>query len=276
MSDSVENQQRSGVPGWAKWVVLGTIAAVVVFFGAIFLYAKVLNDSPDKLDSTDLDTALAADPPAATDDAGTDVATDDAPVPTDVEPSATDSVTESADDSSEVAGRSGSWSATADSTVGYRVVEVLFGVDTEGVGRTNVVDGTLVIEGTTVTSTEFTVDVATIESDDDRRDRQFRGRIMSVDEFPTASFSLTEPIELGTEAVDGAEVAVQATGDLTLRGVTNSVTFDLTAKLDNGKVGVLGEIPVVFADYGIANPSTAGITTQDHGLLEFILVFEPA
>jgi hypothetical protein len=32
---------------------------------------------------------------------------------------------------------------------------------------------------------------------------------------------------------------------------------------------------VAFADYEIANPSTGGITTEDNGLLEFILVFEP-
>ncbi len=67
-----------------------------------------------------------------------------------------------------------------------------------------------------------------------------------------------------------------ATGELTLRGVTNEVTFDLTARLENGRIGVLGEIPVVFADYGISNPSIGGITTEDDGLLEFVLVFAPA
>jgi hypothetical protein len=31
---------------------------------------------------------------------------------------------------------------------------------------------------------------------------------------------------------------------------------------------------VLFSDYGIANSSFAGfVTTQDHGLLEFLLVF---
>ncbi len=43
----------------------------------------------------------------------------------------------------------------------------------------------------------------------------------------------------------------------------------------NGKIGVLGNIPVVFADYSIANPSFGGVTTEDNGLLEFVLVFEP-
>jgi polyisoprenoid-binding protein YceI len=99
---------------------------------------------------------------------------------------------------------------------------------------------------------------------------------MSTDQFPEARFVLTEPIELGTEPVDGTAVTTAATGQLTLRGVTNPVTFDVEARLENGRIGVLGSIEVVFADYDITNPSTSGITTEDHGLLEFVLVFEPA
>jgi polyisoprenoid-binding protein YceI len=127
-----------------------------------------------------------------------------------------------------------------------------------------------------VVAGEFVVDVASIESDDQRRDNQFRGRIMSTDEFPEATFTLTEPIELGTEPADGVSVDTDATGELTLRGVTNPVTFELTAEQQNGRIGVLGAIPVVFADYSIANPSVPGITTEDEGLLEFVLVLEPA
>ena len=38
-----------------------------------------------------------------------------------------------------------------------------------------------------------------------------------------------------------------------------------------------GQIPVLFSDYNIANPSLAGfVTTQGHGLLEFLLVFTRA
>jgi hypothetical protein len=54
------------------------------------------------------------------------------------------------------------------------------------------------------------------------------------------------------------------------------VTFDVTATLENGRIGVLGNIPVLFSDYGIPNPSFATITTEDNGLLEFILVLERA
>jgi polyisoprenoid-binding protein YceI len=288
--DPAGPEPRRGVPRWVKYTVLGLIAAVVLFFGAIFLYAKVLNDSPDEFTAADIDAALSAEaagstePAAVTTPASTsDPATAVTSAPTTV---ADDTTTEAgstipASDpppvtSAPTTGAGSAWQATDASQVGYRVEEVLFGVNTTAVGRTNQVTGSLAIDGTTVTNVDFTVDVASITSDEGRRDSQFRGRIMSADEFPTATFALTQPIELGLEPSDGAETTTQATGDLTLRGVTNSVTFDLTAKQDNGLIGVQGSIPVLFSDYGIANPSTGGITTEDNGLVEFVLVFQPA
>lgn len=272
---------RSGFPRWLKWGLLGALAVLVLGYGAIFLYAKVLNDSPDELDSDDLTAALADEPADTTQSTAPNTAqgtTPDATVatapPTDGSPTTTGPAITTAPATND-AGTSGStWAITEASELGYRVKEILFGVDTEGVGRTNRITGALTIDGTRVTAAEFVVDVASIESDDGRRDNQFRGRIMSTDEFPEARFVLTQPIELGTEPVEGAAVTATATGELTLRGVTNEVTFDVEAQLRNGRIGVLGAIPVVFADYGIDNPSTGGITTEDNGLLEFVLVFE--
>jgi polyisoprenoid-binding protein YceI len=253
-------------PRWLKFGLLGALAALVLGYGAIFLYAKVINDSPPELGRSDLESALQVDGTSPSD--GSRAAAD----PTDVTTPATTPATDPA--VPVVAGTA--WTVTDASQLGYRVKEVLFGVDTEAVGRTNQITGSMTIDGTILTQAEFVVDVAAISSDESRRDGQFRGRIMSTDEFPTATFTLTEPIELGVEPTEGAEVTVSASGDLTLRGVTNPVTFELTAKLQNGQIGVLGSIPVVFADYGIANPSIGGITTEDDGLLEFVLVFEPA
>ena len=54
------------------------------------------------------------------------------------------------------------------------------------------------------------------------------------------------------------------------------MTFDVTAQATGGKIGVLGSIPVLFSDYGIANPSYGTVKTEDDGLIEFVLVFVPA
>ena len=55
-----------------------------------------------------------------------------------------------------------------------------------------------------------------------------------------------------------------------------TVTFDVTAQTTNAQIGVLGSIPVLFEDYGIDNPSFGAISTEDDGLVEFVLVFDRA
>src|SRR5581483_70256 len=95
-------------------------------------------------------------------------------------------------------GVSGTWKPTADSQVGYRVNEVLFGQNNTAVGRTNKVTGSMTIAGSTVQSVDLTVDMTSVSSDQARRDGQFRGRIMDVQSFPNATFKLTQPIQLPT------------------------------------------------------------------------------
>lgn len=247
-----------------KIVFISVIVLVLGIAGgyAYLLWAK--DDAPAALGTTDLDQALTT-PPATGEPAATA-----APASTGTAET-TASTVSTAD-----AGVDGVWTISPDSTLGYRVQEVLGGVDTEGAGRTNQVTGELTITGTQVTAVEFTVDMASVTSDSDRRDGQFRTRIMSTDEFPTSTFVLTSPIDIGAVPAEGATVEATATGDLTLRGVTNSVTFPVQAKLDNGRIGVLGTIPVRFSDYGIPDPSNAFATVKDNGTLEFVLVLDRA
>jgi polyisoprenoid-binding protein YceI len=167
----------------------------------------------------------------------------------------------------------GTWTATPESLLGYRVKEILFGQDAEGVGRTNAVTGQLVIDGTTVTEAVFTVDMTSVQSDEDRRDRQFNGSLMDTATYPTSQFTLDAPIELGDVPADQEEVTASATGQLTLRGETRPVSFDVSARRNGTDIEVNGTIPVVFADWGIPDPSRPGISTEDNGLLEFLLVF---
>ncbi len=256
---------------WVKRILIAVPILVVLFFGAILLYAKVLNDSPDALDEGDLSEAVAGADTTAPDSA-TATTAGDASAPTVVAGPATTAATEAVPD----AGVDGTWTVTDESEFGYRVEEVLFGVNTTAAGRGNEISGSMTIAGTTVTDAAFTVDVGSITSDESRRDNQFRGRIMSVDQFPEATFTLTAPIEFGTVPAPAEQLTATATGNLTLRGITRPVTFDVTAESGENRIGVLGTIPVQFADYDIPNPSTGGITTEDNGLLEFILVFERA
>lgn len=243
-------------------VAVGALAVLVV--GAFALWLVVLrDDAPDALGSGDLDAALATTTAPAT------VPATAAPTTmgtAKTAPVATTAV--AADDPS------GTWTASTDSVLGYRVQEVLGGIDVEAAGRTNQVTGSLTIDGAQATAAEFSVDMASITSDSDRRDGQFRGRIMSVDQFPTATFVLTAPIEFGAVPAEGETLTATATGDLTLRGTTRSVTFDVEARLEGGRIGVLGSIPILFSDYAIPDPSNSFAAVKDNGLLEFVLVFD--
>ena len=169
----------------------------------------------------------------------------------------------------------GTWAAGPGSIVGYRVNEVLLGQSATAVGRTTSVTGHLTITGTTVTAAAFSVPMATVHSDKSQRDAQFDGRIMDVSQYPTGTFTLTSPIDLAPLPAAGVIKEYTAHGDLTLHGTTRAVTFTLTAERKGSQIEVAGDIPVLFADYNIQNPSFAGfVTTQDHGLLEFLLVFK--
>jgi len=270
VNDSDDAAAERSRPRYLRWILLGVGGLVVLAVGGILLYVFVLNDSPDALDADDLGAALTATVPAV--DATTNSATGDTTNTTTAPPA----TTTAPDDTVATDGFDGDWIPTEASEFGYRVDEVIAGANVTAVGRSNEIDGLLTIEGTTATVVDIEVLIENITSDDSRRDAQFRGRIMNADEFPTAEFGLTEPIDFGEIPTGDEQVTATAVGELTLRGVTNPVTFEVTAQTTAGQIGVLGAIPVVFEDYGIDNPSFGAIRTEDDGLVEFVLVFAPA
>jgi polyisoprenoid-binding protein YceI len=169
----------------------------------------------------------------------------------------------------------GTWRATSASEVGYRVNEVLFGQNNVAVGRTHSISGSITLSGSTVAKADFTVQMATVHSDESQRDNQFDGRIMDVTDFPTSHFALTSPIALGAAGniTKGTTITSTATGALTLRGQTHPVTFGVSARYSGSAIDISGSIPITFATWDIPNPGFgSAITTDSHGTLEFLLV----
>jgi polyisoprenoid-binding protein YceI len=230
------------------WVVGGLAGLAVLVSAGTFVYIHFIEGpAPARLTFTNTDATT------TTSSTGPTVAASSAPT----------------------AAGSGTWRPTSDSKVGYRVKEVLFGQNAEAVGRTNKVSGTLTINGSTVSGVDLTVDMTSVASDQSRRDGQFRGRIMDVSSFPTATFKLTQPLTLPNTA-SGGTVSVSATGQLTLRGTTKAVTVPLQARQNGAHIEVNGTIPITFAQWGIPSPSFGPATTEDHGVLELLVVFEKA
>jgi polyisoprenoid-binding protein YceI len=187
--------------------------------------------------------------------------------------SATPTASATIENSSSSDSVSGTWSVTSGSTVGYRVQEVLFGQSNTAAGRTDGVTGSITINGKTIDAASFTVDMTTVTSDQQRRDAQFNGRIMDTASYPTATFKLSQPIVLSSIPAVGVQASTQATGVLTMHGSSKSVTFTITGRRTAAGIEITGQIPITFADWNIPNPSFGPVTTEDHGVLEFLLVF---
>jgi polyisoprenoid-binding protein YceI len=175
----------------------------------------------------------------------------------------------------------GTWTVSDGSQAGYRVREQLasLSAESDAVGRTSEVTGSITVEsdGTATTVTEGTlrVDTTTITSDEDRRDNRLRTEGLQTDSFPTATFTLTQPVEVPAQAVTGTASDLTLVGDLTLHGVTKSVSIPAQAQLVDGTIQVQGSITFPLADFDIVAPNIGGfiISIADEGTLEFLVTF---
>ena len=172
----------------------------------------------------------------------------------------------------------GSFSDFSGSFVGYRVEEELANVGAAtAVGRTPDVTGSLTLAGTQITAVEMSADLSTLQSDKSQRDGQLHRQALETDQFPTATFSLTQPIDLGSVPADGQVIQATATGDLTIHGVTKSVQIPVESRVAGDVVTVTGSIDILFADYGISQPNSfLVLSIADHGTMEFQLQFTKA
>ena len=166
----------------------------------------------------------------------------------------------------------GTWNVGSGSLAGYRVQEVLLGQSATAVGRTSEIWGSLTIAGSTVTKGTFTVNMASVVSDQSERNADFDGPIMDVSQYPTATLTLSSPIDLGAIPAAGVAEHYDATGTLDMHGVTKTVSFTVSAERLGGDIDVLADITIPFSDWDIANPSIGGfVTTANSGTLEVLL-----
>jgi polyisoprenoid-binding protein YceI len=241
-------------------IALGAVA-LAVGIGGFIVYDQVLRgDSAAALTLPSASTTpTASSAPAASTTAGTS----DAPAAT---------------SDGSVAG---TWSVAADSVGGYRVREQLANLpaESDAVGRTSQITGSITLETsgstTTLTAGTLTVDTTSIASDKTQRDNRMRDEGLQTDQFPTATFTLTKPVEVPAAALTGTASDVTLTGDLTLHGVTKSVEIPAQAQLVNGTIQVAGSLSFPLSDYSITAPNIGGfiVSIADTGTLEFLVNF---
>jgi polyisoprenoid-binding protein YceI len=249
----------------SRAIAVAIVAVLVVAIGGFILYDQVLRgDSAAALTLPTASPANQASAPAATTD-----------------PNATAVPGTGAGSDGTVAG---TWSVGGDSVAGYRVREQLANLpaESDAVGRTDKVTGSLTVEGSgdtaTVTAGTLTVDTTSITSDKPMRDNRLRNEGLETDSFPTATFKLTAPVTVPAAALAGTPSDVTLTGDLTLHGVTKPVSIPAKVQLVNGVVSVAGSLSFPLSDYSITAPNVGGfiVSIADTGTLEFLVNFTKA
>ncbi|TQV72019.1 YceI family protein [Aliikangiella marina] len=120
-------------------------------------------------------------------------------------------------------------------------------------GRFNTFSGTFNYdaENPNAASIKVDIDVTSIDSNHAERDKHLRGSdFLNVDKFPKANFN-------STKITDKGNGKIEVVGELTLHGVTKSITID-AEKIGEGKdpwggyrAGFAGETKIRLKDFGM-------------------------
>ncbi|HWM95834.1 MAG TPA: YceI family protein [Streptosporangiaceae bacterium] len=134
--------------------------------------------------------------------------------------------------------------------------------------------GTAVLDGANPANSrvEVTIEAASIDTRNAQRDEHLRGNdFLAMQEYPKITFASTDVRQAG-------ETTFDVTGDLTIKGVTNSITipfeFEGAAKdpFGNERVGFEGSVAINRKDYGVtwnAALEGGGVLVSDKVTLEF-------
>lgn len=162
------------------------------------------------------------------------------------------------------------------SQVRFSLDEILRGRPFTPVGITDQVAGEISVDFTQKLAEVGVIQVnaRTLKTDSEFRDRAINNEILDTAEFEFITFVPTQVSGLPQDAAVGQEVQFQITGDLTIRDITQSVTFEVTATLvDETRLEGFASATVLRSDYGLVIPSVPSVAdVSEEVLLEFDFV----
>jgi polyisoprenoid-binding protein YceI len=244
-------------------LLIASLGGLVVLLGAVWFFF-IRSDAPPPASLEEAVAAVTDGTTTTTTAAPEDAATDTTATP---ETSAAPTTEEGLD---------GSWVVDRNlSFAGYRIGEELANIGTvTAVGRTSQIDAELQFAGAAVTELVVTVDMTSLQSDRSRRDDALRTRGLETGAFPTASFVLTETVDLDAAPEEGETFTADVVGELTLHGVTNTISMPVEGSLVEGTVVVVGSVDVTLTDYGMEAPTGFSVLSiNEVGTLEVQLAF---
>lgn len=170
-----------------------------------------------------------------------------------------------------------------ESSASYEVGEVFFNQNNRhniAVGSTQAIQGSVTLDAANPQSAQvsaITVDISALQSDEAMRDNRIRRQWLQSSTYPLATFTPTAITGLPAAYTEGEQVNFQVTGDLTIRDDTQSVTFDVTARLENGELRGSASTLILMTDFGFDPPSIAGILQAENEVnVRFDFVARPS
>ena len=163
----------------------------------------------------------------------------------------------------------------------YRVREQLVGKDlpNDAIGVTSGITGRLIVEpsGRVLRdSSRIVVNVATLKSDQTRRDGFLRRRTLQSDSFPTVTLVPSTFQGLSSAIPAGASRSFALTGDLTVHGVTRPTTWQVTARANGPAVVGTATTAFTFKDFALDQPRVPVLlSVADTIKLEYDFRFVP-
>ena len=137
----------------------------------------------------------------------------------------------------------------------------------DAIGVTGQVEGLIVLDGSGAIdqeNSEIVVMLESLESDEPRRDNYLRTRTsIGSPEFPKAVFIPQEVSGLDWPIGEGDRLIFDMVGQMTIRGVTNPMTWCVEAFLDQGVITGQAKTSIYFSDYQIPKPTLLFILSMD-------------
>jgi polyisoprenoid-binding protein YceI len=163
----------------------------------------------------------------------------------------------------------------------YLIREQLARIDfpNDAVGRTSAVSGGITVDeaGRVVAGeSRFVIDMTALQSDSDRRDNFVRRNTLQTDAHPHVVFVPTSLEGVTFPLPAAGELRFRMTGNLTVRGVTRPVSWDVTATTANGALRGEARTRFTFADFDITKPRVASVLSVDDDIrLEYSFFLVP-
>ena len=130
----------------------------------------------------------------------------------------------------------GTWTVSDKSKATIRVREQLVGVSlpSDAVLTATGAKGSFELnaDGTFESGSKITFDLTTLSSDESQRDSFIKQDTLQVRQFPMAEFVPTKTSGLTLPLAASGTFTFTLTGNMTIKGKTKEVTFDVTAKRD--------------------------------------------